>query len=83
MSSRKFNQDLSRAKRAARKSPVTITDRGRPDLVLMTYEEFRRLQRGVTSLRGSLVIMSSDTVDFDPVKFRGSPRTDSGHTPHT
>jgi len=30
LSSREFNQDTSRAKRAAKRGPVFITDRGRP-----------------------------------------------------
>lgn len=43
MSSREFNQDVSRAKRAARTEPVFITDRGRPTHVLLAIESFRRL----------------------------------------
>jgi len=43
ISSREFNQDLARAKRAAEGGPVVITDRGRPTHVLMRYEEYRRL----------------------------------------
>ncbi len=30
LSSREFNQDTSKAKKAARRGPVIITDRGRP-----------------------------------------------------
>jgi PHD/YefM family antitoxin component YafN of YafNO toxin-antitoxin module len=36
ISSREFNQDVSRAKRIAFKGPVFITDRGRPAHVLLT-----------------------------------------------
>ncbi|HEX4032186.1 MAG TPA: hypothetical protein VHX20_17615 [Terracidiphilus sp.] len=36
LSSREFNQDVSRAKRAAKKGPVFVTDRGRPSHVLLT-----------------------------------------------
>jgi prevent-host-death family protein len=43
MSSREFNQDTSRAKRAALDGPVYITDRGRPAHVLLTYETYERL----------------------------------------
>jgi prevent-host-death family protein len=43
MTSREFNQDTSRAKRAAESGPVYITDRGRPAHVLMTYAEYERL----------------------------------------
>ena len=43
MTSREFNQDASKAKRAASEGPVFITDRGRPAHVLLTIEEYRRL----------------------------------------
>jgi hypothetical protein len=38
LSSREFNQDTSRAKKAAKHGPVFITDRGRPSHVLLTME---------------------------------------------
>jgi prevent-host-death family protein len=43
LSSREFNQDASRAKRAAKEGPVFITDRGKPAHVLLSIEEYRRL----------------------------------------
>lgn len=49
VSSREFNQDTGRAKRAARRGPVVITDRGRPSHVLLTFEEYNRLaSRGLS-----------------------------------
>lgn len=50
LSSRELNQDTSRAKRAAEKGPVIITDRGRPAHVLLTYEDYQRLTGGEKSL---------------------------------
>lgn len=41
--SREFNQNTSRAKRAAEGGPVFIVDRGRPAHVLVTIKEHRRL----------------------------------------
>ncbi len=55
LSSREFNQDTGRAKRAARRGPVVITDRGRPSHVLLTFEEYNRLAsrgRSVIDLLG-------------------------------
>ena len=55
LSSREFNQDTSRAKRAAKRGPVFITDRGRPSHVLLTAEEYERIaggQKSVADLRG-------------------------------
>jgi prevent-host-death family protein len=43
LSSREFNQDTSRAKRAARGGPVIITERGRPAHVLLTFAAYQRL----------------------------------------
>lgn len=43
MTSREFNQHTSRAKQAAAKGPVYITDRGRPAHVLLTYRDYTRL----------------------------------------
>jgi prevent-host-death family protein len=46
LSSREFNQDTSWAKRAAKRGPVFVTDRGRPTHVLLTVEEYQKLTRG-------------------------------------
>ena len=43
LTSREFNQDTARAKRAAKDGPVYITDRGRPSHVLMTFEDYSKL----------------------------------------
>jgi prevent-host-death family protein len=49
MTSREFNQDLAGAKRAATEGPVFVTDRGRPSLVLVSYEEWAQLAgKGIT-----------------------------------
>ncbi len=41
-SSREFNQDTGRAKKAASEGPVFITDRGKPAFVLMSIEAYQR-----------------------------------------
>lgn len=43
ISSREFNQDTSRAKKAAERGPVYITDRGRLAHVLLTFDAYERL----------------------------------------
>lgn len=54
MTSREFNQDTSRAKKAAEDGPVYVTDRGRPAHVLLTYEDYEKLAgaRGIVDLLG-------------------------------
>ena len=43
MSSREFNQETGRAKKAAENGPVFITDRGEPAHVLLSIEDYRKL----------------------------------------
>jgi prevent-host-death family protein len=51
ISSREFNQDTSRAKKAATKGPVFITNRGKPAHVLLSIREYQQLTGG----RGSII----------------------------
>lgn len=41
--SRQFNQDITKAKKAAKSGPVIITDRGNPAYVLLTIEEYQKI----------------------------------------
>lgn len=66
LSSREFNQDVSRAKRAANKGPVVITDRGEPAYVLMRHDTYKRLEGGGQTLRELLDHPGADEIDFDP-----------------
>lgn len=66
MTSREFNQDVARAKRAAKESPVVITDRGRPAYVLMRHETYRRLSRQGPGIRALLAHPESEDVAFEP-----------------
>ncbi|MFA5733107.1 MAG: type II toxin-antitoxin system Phd/YefM family antitoxin [Acidithiobacillus sp.] len=43
LTSREFNQDTGRAKKAATAGPVFITDRGKPAHVLLSIEDYQRL----------------------------------------
>jgi prevent-host-death family protein len=72
VSSREFNQDTSRAKRAARHGPVFITDRGRPAHVLITIEEYQKLTGGPLTLADALAQPEGTDVKFDPPKMRGT-----------
>ncbi|MDD2742376.1 MAG: type II toxin-antitoxin system Phd/YefM family antitoxin [Rhodocyclaceae bacterium] len=65
LSSREFNQDASRAKKAANEGPVFITDRGRPAHVLISIEEYQRLVGGTPSIVDLLAMPGMDEVDFE------------------
>jgi hypothetical protein len=66
LTSREFNQGVSRAKRAANDGPVVITDRGRPAYVLMRHETYRRLCGGEGGIRALLSHPESEQVEFEP-----------------
>jgi prevent-host-death family protein len=71
LSSREFNQDTGKAKRAAKKGPVFITDRGRPSHVLLTAEEYQRITGGVKSIAESLAMPEAAEIQFDPPRLLG------------
>lgn len=76
-SSREFNQDTARAKRAARNGLVFITDRGKPSHVLMSIEEYERLKqkepegKKPSSLAEALAQNEGGDFDFDFPEFKG------------
>ncbi len=72
LSSREFNQDTSRAKRAARRGPVFITDRGRPSHVLLTVEEYERITGGQKSIVDVLAMPEAAEVEFEAPRMRGN-----------
>jgi prevent-host-death family protein len=75
LSSREFNQDASRAKKAASKGPVFITDRGRPAHVLLTIEDYRRLTGEHLSLLKALEQGGAGAdFAFDPPRLEGLVR---------
>ena len=69
LSSREFNQDRGRAKRAAAGGPVFVTDRGRPSLVLVTYEDWLKMSGGSLSIADAL----AGTIETAEIEFDLSP----------
>lgn len=65
ISSRDFNQDVGRAKRAARTEPVFITDRGRPSHVLMSFEAFRQITGQTESLVDLLAMADAPAAEVE------------------
>ena len=64
--SREFNQDTSRAKKAASEGPVFITDRGKPAHVLLSIEEYRRITGKRRSIADALAMPGLADIEFDP-----------------
>jgi len=66
LSSRDFNQDTSRAKKAASEGPVFITDRGKPAHVLLSIEDYQRLTGKRRSIVDVLAMPGLEDIEFDP-----------------
>lgn len=71
LSSREFNQDASRAKKAANNGPVYITDRGRQTHVLLTVEEFQRISGQSASIIDMLAMPETEDFEFEPPRANG------------
>jgi prevent-host-death family protein len=70
ISSRDFNQDTSNAKKAARRGPVIITDRGRPAHVLLSIEQYQALTAPQASIVDLLAMPGAERVRFNPPRVR-------------
>lgn len=70
LSSREFNQDSGKAKKAAANGPVFITDRGRPAHVLLTIEDYRK----ITGQAPNIVEMLALDADVDDEAFDAAAR---------
>jgi prevent-host-death family protein len=68
LSSREFNQDASKAKKAAKSGPVVITDRGRPAHVLLSFEDYQKLTGGRSRIADLLAMPGVEDIEFDPRK---------------
>jgi hypothetical protein len=69
ISSREFNQDVSRAKRAADEGPVIITDRGEPSYVLLRHDTYRQLLGKEPTIRELLDCPGVENIEFQAPRF--------------
>ncbi|HYK34334.1 type II toxin-antitoxin system Phd/YefM family antitoxin [Alloacidobacterium sp.] len=72
LSSREFNHDAGRAKKAARRGPVFITDRGRPSHVLLSIEEYEKITGKRESIVDLLAMPNASEVEFEPPRLSGN-----------
>lgn len=70
LTSREFNQDTGRAKKAATDGPVFITDRGKPAHVLLNIDDYLRLTNNRRNLLDALSMPELADIDFDPPRIR-------------
>ena len=72
ISSREFNQDIGKAKRAAAQGPVVITDRGKPAHVLLSIEAYNRLTGGSATIVDLISDKHAAEVEFEVERAQGS-----------
>ncbi|MEQ1638408.1 MAG: type II toxin-antitoxin system Phd/YefM family antitoxin [Methylococcales bacterium] len=65
VSSREFNQDVSRVKRAAANGPVFITDRGHPSHVLLTIDDYQKITDKLEGIVELLAMPDAGDIDFE------------------
>lgn len=65
LSSRTFNQDTSRAKKAAHSGPVFITDRGKPAHVLLSIRDYQRVLGKKMSIADLLAMPSVRNIEME------------------
>ena len=68
VTSRAFNQDTSAAKKAAKRGPVFITDRGKPAHVLLTIEDYQKLSGRGADIVSLLAAPGAEDVEFEPAR---------------
>lgn len=66
VTSREFNQDVSKAKRDALQGPVFITDRGHVAHVLLSIEAYQKISAKQKSIVELLAMPDAAGIDFDP-----------------
>ena len=75
-SSREFNQDVSKIKKAAAKGPVFITDRGHTAHVLLAIDDYLELTKTQESIVDLLAMPHSTDIEFEPPKYNKMYRSE-------
>jgi prevent-host-death family protein len=63
--SRAFNQDTGKAKKAAERGPVIITDRGEPSHVLLSFSDYTQLTQKRVSIADLLYYPGAGDIEFE------------------
>ncbi len=69
-SGRTFDEDASRAMKAAQNGPILITDRGHPTHVVLTMQEYQHLTSRQMTLIEALAQPDAADFDFDPPRVK-------------
>ena len=66
VSSREFNQDVGKAKRAATKGPVFITVRGHAEHVLLSIDDYEKMSETQKNIVELLAAPENVDIEFEP-----------------
>lgn len=66
ITSREFNHDVGKAKRASKKGPVIITNQGNPSQVLLDFEEYKRLIDLQQSVAETFFMPGAEDIETEP-----------------
>jgi prevent-host-death family protein len=76
LSSREFQQNSSRAQKAAQDGPVFITSRGKTVNVLLSFEEYRRITGKRQNIADLLALPGSEDIELEIPKLGELPAAD-------
>jgi prevent-host-death family protein len=68
ITSREFNQSVSKAKKAAQSGPVFITDRGKLAHVLVSIAEYKKITEGYVKVADLLAMPAEVTLELEVLK---------------
>ena len=72
ISSREFNQDIGKAKKAAKDGPVIITDRGRPAHVLLGVDLYQQITGTQKNILDLLAMPDVSDIDVELPRLNGA-----------
>ncbi|MDO5651497.1 MAG: type II toxin-antitoxin system prevent-host-death family antitoxin [Moraxella sp.] len=81
MTSREFNQRTNEAQKAAHKAPLLITNRGKPDLVVMSFGEYQNLSGKQPERTLYEALLAYDGPDVSEIELDIPPRSKAQRRP--
>ena len=75
LTSLELNQDVGRARKAALRGPVFITDQGRAAHVLLSIQEYQRLTGKHASIADLLAMPGAEAVELEVHPLRDLPKS--------
>lgn len=75
LSSREFNRNINKAKKATSQGPVFITTRGKVSHVFMAVEEYRKISVTQTNIVDQLAMREADDIEFQLPKLNFMAQT--------